>query len=369
MNHSRSIVVLIVSGVALFSGASIDRVTPRAVAEKSVTVFFVRHAETGPRPKRRLSALGEKRAGALQRLLGATGITHLFSSDFARTRGTLAPLARTTGLKVTLISPARPAPQAAAIRALPAGAIAVVAGHSNTLPPLIKTFGHAITGLTRRGFIVDEVHDRLFVMTLAGGESSVVELRFGAAVARAPVVKIADDDVQVGVANNERESRSVFFYSRTAASVDVHGQFELTYGAPTWQAAHLEALKKSKVGDRLRLGNNFFATFDTSCPVDLGGSRLSPGVYYLALERGTGDNMSLVFLDPGGIRAKKLNSSQTSETEGGLAAAMTWSEVETSAEKLEITLKSQAKRGSEATLTIRFGKQQLTGTLTAILGD
>jgi hypothetical protein len=77
--------------------------------------------------------------------------------------------------------------------------------------------------------------------------------------------------------------------------------------------------------------------------------------------------MSLVFLDPAGIRGKKLNSSQSSETEGGVVAAMTWREVATSSENFEIALRPAAKRGTKATLTIRFGKQELTGTLRALV--
>ena len=77
--------------------------------------------------------------------------------------------------------------------------------------------------------------------------------------------------------------------------------------------------------------------------------------------------MSLVFLDSSGIRAKKLNSSQTSATKYGIIAPMKWRQVETATDRLEITMKPAAKRGTKATLTICFGKHELSGTLQAIV--
>jgi hypothetical protein len=179
MKHYQHLVVGAVAALAFVAGDLRRENTTSLQTAKPVTVFFVRHAETGPRPKRLLAPEGEKRAKALQRLLGSTGITHVFSTDYPRTRGTIAPLAKAAGLKVELISSPKPDKQAAAIRALPTGSVAVVAGHSNTLPPLIAKLGGKVTGLTRRGLIVDEVHDRLFVMTFMGEGVSMVELRYG----------------------------------------------------------------------------------------------------------------------------------------------------------------------------------------------
>jgi hypothetical protein len=58
-------------------------------------VFLVRHAEKqtdGEDPA--LTAAGRQRALELARLLGESGISEVYSTDFARTRDTAAPLAR-----------------------------------------------------------------------------------------------------------------------------------------------------------------------------------------------------------------------------------------------------------------------------------
>ena len=59
------------------------------------------------------------------------------------------------------------------LRQLPRGSVAVVVGHSNTVPQMVAE----LTG--RAAFEIDEGQfDRLFVVTLFGRTGSVVELRY-----------------------------------------------------------------------------------------------------------------------------------------------------------------------------------------------
>ncbi len=373
MNKTRTLVALILTaGLAILA-----RPATTSHANQPVTVFLLRHAETVPEtpatPERFLSATGKRRSKALQRLLGKAGITHVFSSDYPRTRGTIGPLAATAGLEVKLISPRRTREQVRAIRALAPGSIALVAGHSNTLPELIKALGGSIAGLTRRGWLVESDHDRLFMMTLSQGAAvQTIELRYGEAshrtpAARGPAAKVDPATVVIGATHNERQSAAVSFFSRQNDRFTVHGQFELTYGSPEWKASHGEAVAQAKAGTRLRLGDNFFATFDTSCAVDVGNGVLQPGVYYLALERGAGDDFALVFLDPQGIRGKKLNSNQTAATTGGIEAPMRWNRSAAPSDRLQITMNPAAQRGDRIELAVRFGPHKLETTLRAVL--
>jgi phosphohistidine phosphatase SixA len=164
-----------VAGLSLAAGPG-ARPEP-ALAAEARTVVIVRHAEKdsagGEDPA--LSAPGEARARDLARLLGASGVTHLFASEYRRTEETLAPLAAGTGLTVA----ERPARESERLleelRGLPAGSLAVVAGHSNTLPGLVR-------GLAGRGpeTIGDDEYDRLFVVTHGSGcEPALLELRYG----------------------------------------------------------------------------------------------------------------------------------------------------------------------------------------------
>ncbi len=156
-----------------------------------VTVLVVRHAEAEPSTADErdpaLTEPGAERADALARLLAAADVTHLFASEYRRTRDTLAPLAARTGLAVAP-RPARDhAGIAAELRALPPGSIAVVAGHSNTVPALVEALGGRIEGLethpTHGALLGHDEHDRLFAVTLPGVPGAApraIELRYGA---------------------------------------------------------------------------------------------------------------------------------------------------------------------------------------------
>jgi phosphohistidine phosphatase SixA len=165
----------------------------RALAAPAVqqrTVVLVRHAEKDPAPADPrdpgLSEAGRARAEELARLLAAARATALFSSEFRRTRDTLAPLAARLQLDVQALPAAQPADLLARLDALPPGSVAVVCGHSNTLPELAARLGAPLPGLaeSKAGRVLpDEAYDRLFVLTRpAGGDAApaCLELRYGA---------------------------------------------------------------------------------------------------------------------------------------------------------------------------------------------
>lgn len=172
--------------------ASPDAPAPAATSEASVslaTVIFTRHGEKATDDPRdpSLSPAGEARAQALAALLARAGVTHLFATEFRRTQATLGPLASATGVTVTVVPAGAPDQLVAALRELPAGAVAVVAGHSNTLPGVIEALGGRVRDASASGvqqMLADDVYDRLFVVTLprapATGEAATLELRYGA---------------------------------------------------------------------------------------------------------------------------------------------------------------------------------------------
>lgn len=142
-------------------------------------IILVRHAEKaasgGDDPA--LSDAGEGRARRLADMLRASGVSHLFASEFLRTKATLAPLS--VALQRTIVSvPARDqGALLSALESLPRGSVAVVAGHSNTVPALVEKLaqGRAKTA------IEDSEYDKLFVVVQWGaerGQQFTLELRF-----------------------------------------------------------------------------------------------------------------------------------------------------------------------------------------------
>ena len=166
-----------------------DTLTGRQLVREPVTVFAVRHAEKGADDPRDpgLTSSGEARAAELARLLSAAGVTHLYSTDYRRTRDTLAPLEAATALDVELYDPGDVHGLAQRLRELPSGAVAVVAGHSNTTPGLVLALGGELEGLgTVRGApaLGEDEYDRLFQVTLPASEapsalSKLIEFRYG----------------------------------------------------------------------------------------------------------------------------------------------------------------------------------------------
>jgi len=148
-------------------------------------VLLLRHAEksTEGDPKDpSLSEAGARRAKSLAVLLGKARASHLFASEFKRTRETLAPLAEATKVAVTVSPGAKTVELAAKLLELPAGSVAVVAGHSNTVPALATLLGGTVLGTesTPQGPVLpDAEYGRVFVVTPDGsGKASVLELAY-----------------------------------------------------------------------------------------------------------------------------------------------------------------------------------------------
>jgi phosphohistidine phosphatase SixA len=130
-------------------------------ASAQSTVFVVRHAEKSDNDSRdpELSAAGNARAETLAQMLKDAGISRIYATDFKRTQQTAAPLAKMVGLSVTTVPGKEIATLVSRLRE--ANGNALVVGHSNTIPELIKTLGVAAPVK-----IGESDYDDLFVLVL-----------------------------------------------------------------------------------------------------------------------------------------------------------------------------------------------------------
>jgi len=148
------------------------------------TIFVVRHAEKGTDDPQdpSLSEKGVLRAVSLARLLGSAGVTHLFASEYQRTRQTLLPLAEAAGHDVHVVPARDPRALISALDNLPRNSVAVVAGHSNTVPALVAALAPAAPLVRKPEALAlsEDDYDRLYVITQWAPErgASVVELRY-----------------------------------------------------------------------------------------------------------------------------------------------------------------------------------------------
>jgi len=113
-------------------------------ANAAPVVFIVRHAEkasTGGKDPD-LSVEGQKRADALAHILKDSQITSVFVTEFKRTQETAAPTARAAQVTPTVVPANDVGALVEKLRALNGNALVV--GHGNTIPALLKALGIAM---------------------------------------------------------------------------------------------------------------------------------------------------------------------------------------------------------------------------------
>lgn len=151
-------------------------------ARAQKAVFVIRHGEKISEQDQRLTEAGNARARRLAVMLKDAGISAIYSTDTERTRGTVRPLAEALGLKIAIydtrtdmktdLLDSRPF-VAELARAHPRDVV-LVAGHSNTVPDLLKSLGCAETVA-----IGGDEYDNLFVVIpKADGAATLLRLRY-----------------------------------------------------------------------------------------------------------------------------------------------------------------------------------------------
>jgi phosphohistidine phosphatase SixA len=143
-------------------------------APAQTAVFIVRHAEKASDSSERdvpLSEEGKARAERLAAILKDVGVTTIYATDTVRARSTAEPLARAGGRTIRIYSDV--AALADDLRREPT-AVALVVGHSNTVPQLLSALG-----VREKIEIGDREYDRLFVVSPRGsGEPVLLRLRY-----------------------------------------------------------------------------------------------------------------------------------------------------------------------------------------------
>jgi phosphohistidine phosphatase SixA len=167
---------------------------------RTTTILLVRHAEKAGEGNSDLTDAGRNRADELVTVAADAGVTAIYATEWCRTVLTSKPIAEARGLTVQIVRDAAggltsctPSIPASRYSLLPVeidtpaevvghvlanhpGGTALIVGHSNTVPELIR--------LLSGGFVVsvpDHAFDRLFILTRRDfGPSRLVKGRYGA---------------------------------------------------------------------------------------------------------------------------------------------------------------------------------------------
>lgn len=141
--------------------------------EKVTTVFIVRHAEKEKQPSNNppLTLDGEKRAETLACMLSHSGVSVVLTTNTTRTRETVNNYANKKGIKIQTYRTIEDV--ANLIKTKYMGKTILVAGHSNTVPNIIKTLG--INSVPN----IDNEYNNLFIITIFSEDLvSLIHLKY-----------------------------------------------------------------------------------------------------------------------------------------------------------------------------------------------
>ncbi|MBN2516571.1 MAG: histidine phosphatase family protein [Deltaproteobacteria bacterium] len=144
----------------------------RKKPRNTTKVFIVRHAEkAGPSGDPPLTAIGEKRAATLARILDKSGVSVVFSTNTTRTRETVNNYADPRRIRIQLYGSI---PQLTnLVTSTYVGKNILVAGHSDTVPATIRALGVGSAPEIGNEF------NNLFIVTLApDGSASLTWLKY-----------------------------------------------------------------------------------------------------------------------------------------------------------------------------------------------
>lgn len=147
-------------------------------ARPVTTVILVRHAEKNIEPENpnpNLSPAGQERARELVRLLGRSGITAIYATQYARTQQTVQPLATALGIPVTQVDSKSTDELVRQITTTHRGGIIFLAGHNTTVPAIIGALGGGDYPV-----IPETEYDNMFVVTMYRyGKAKTIQLKYG----------------------------------------------------------------------------------------------------------------------------------------------------------------------------------------------
>jgi 2,3-bisphosphoglycerate-dependent phosphoglycerate mutase len=140
--------------------------------EEPTTFFVVRHAD-GVENQDELSEAGVVRAQQLKSILVPLRLKAIYSTDFVRTKETARPVAEALLLSPVLYDKLSD-DFLAKLKSSHAGQSVLIVGHSNTVGKIVKGLGAELEPA-----IGEREFDRLFVVSIQDGKTTVIALRFG----------------------------------------------------------------------------------------------------------------------------------------------------------------------------------------------
>lgn len=155
---------LLLSALILFSMQACAMTSPAPSSD--ATLYLVRHAEKLSGGDPALSEDGKARAERLAAQFADVPLQAVYSTDTRRARQTAEPVAADHGLTVILYDASDLAGLAETLKAR--GQTALVVGHSNTTPDLVRLLGGTAN------YMPESDYERLYRVSPASSESALL---------------------------------------------------------------------------------------------------------------------------------------------------------------------------------------------------
>jgi hypothetical protein len=163
----------------------------------------------------------------------------------------------------------------------------------------------------------------------------------------------------------ERGYSSISYWTYRDDGVEIGGgRISVEHGKPQWPESlgakeHFDA---ATIGKMWRLGNNKWTTLDTQLPIEMGGRKIEPGIYYLVLERPTESEWRLLFVSPEAVAPHLIDAWAVQARPGELpilfSVPMRYSTGEKTKD-LDITLGLEEEDMSRGWMRIEWGTHRL----------
>ncbi len=175
MRKAVRLALIFVAGLAILAVALPTAFAAGTYSDDDRYVVLARHAEKQEGDDPDLTTAGQARAATLAHVLSKWPVEVVFASQFLRTQATAAPIAARFGLEAEVVD-ARDVEGLAERLKTATYEVAVVVGHSNTVPALAKALG-----VVTVPEIPEYQYDDLLVVRLTSdGEAHLLHLKYGA---------------------------------------------------------------------------------------------------------------------------------------------------------------------------------------------
>ncbi|MBK8979161.1 MAG: DUF2911 domain-containing protein [Planctomycetes bacterium] len=145
------------------------------------------------------------------------------------------------------------------------------------------------------------------------------------------------------------------------------GMMCIQYGQPEWKAEY-DAMRPKLTGKQLRLGKDFWTTFNTTCLVTIGGTEIPAGSYYLGLKCDDDGNFHLLVMSAEDADAEGWAPFVPDAWEADYVCPLKMTAAEDSAAKMQISLASVGDDPTKMTFSVRWGTHVLAAATEAHLG-